>query len=67
MVCPIPGMPKPYRYMQVGIVAWGIGCGENGVPGVYASVPQASAWIQEKIATRLSIAPEFFMQQLPTF
>lgn len=52
--------------MQVGIVAWGIGCGENGVPGVYASIPRAASWIQEKIATRLSLTPDYFLKQLPT-
>ncbi|XP_063607380.1 phenoloxidase-activating factor 2-like [Penaeus indicus] len=33
-------------YVQAGIVAWGIGCGEQGVPGVYADVGYASDWIQ---------------------
>merc|ERR1711994_512807 len=32
-------------YEQVGIVAWGIGCGEQGIPGVYASVSEAVCWI----------------------
>jgi len=32
-------------YVQAGIVAWGIGCGETGTPGVYASVSQAVCWI----------------------
>lgn len=32
-------------YVQAGIVAWGIGCGTPGVPGVYADVPFASTWI----------------------
>ncbi|XP_046450409.1 phenoloxidase-activating factor 2-like [Daphnia pulex] len=64
LVCPIPGGPKPSRYMQVGIVAWGIGCGENGVPGVYASIPHASSWIEDKIAKRFSLAPDYFLKQL---
>jgi secreted trypsin-like serine protease len=50
--------------MQVGIVAWGIGCGENGVPGVYASIPHASSWIEDKIAKRFSLAPDYFLKQL---
>merc|ERR1711951_283414 len=33
----------PDTYEQVGIVAWGIGCGEY--PGVYASVSEAVCWI----------------------
>jgi secreted trypsin-like serine protease len=31
-------------YVQVGIVAWGIGCGEQ-IPGVYANVSQALCFI----------------------
>jgi len=66
LVCPIPGIGrKPYRYMQVGIVAWGIGCGENSVPGVYASIPRAANWIQQKIGDRLKLAPDFFIKQIP--
>ena len=60
----MPGGPKPSRYMQVGIVAWGIGCGENGVPGVYASIPHASSWIEDKIAKRFNLAPDYFLKQL---
>ncbi|XP_063841595.1 phenoloxidase-activating factor 2-like [Scylla paramamosain] len=32
-------------YVQAGIVAWGIGCGTGGVPGVYADVSYAFEWI----------------------
>merc|ERR1711874_341010 len=32
-------------YVQAGIVAWGVGCGETGTPGVYADVSQAVCWI----------------------
>ncbi|XP_031638891.1 phenoloxidase-activating factor 2-like, partial [Contarinia nasturtii] len=35
LVCPIPN--APHRYVQTGIVAWGIGCG-NSTPGVYSNV-----------------------------
>jgi len=40
-----PAKYDPNTYVQAGIVAWGIGCGENGVPGVYADVSSASCWI----------------------
>jgi len=35
----------PNTYVQAGIVAWGIGCGEDNTPGVYASVSKAACWI----------------------
>jgi len=31
-------------------VAWGIGCGEDGTPGVYADVSQASCWIDQAVS-----------------
>jgi len=35
----------PNTYVQSGIVAWGIGCGEDNTPGVYASVSKGVCWI----------------------
>jgi kallikrein len=48
LVCPIKSNPS--RFAQAGIVAWGIGCGENQVPGVYANVASARPWIDQKMA-----------------
>ncbi|XP_076249050.1 phenoloxidase-activating factor 2 isoform X2 [Calliopsis andreniformis] len=48
LVCPSP--KDPNRYVQAGIVAWGIGCGENGTPGVYANVAYVRDWIDEQMA-----------------
>ena len=45
-----PSKEDPNKYVQVGIVAWGIGCGEEGVPGVYASVPRLVKWVNMKMA-----------------
>merc|ERR1712033_151787 len=42
----------PYTYVQAGVVAWGIGCGEDNVPGVYASVPEAVCWIDYAMSCR---------------
>lgn len=47
LVCPVPNTPG--RYYQAGIVAWGIGCGENQVPGVYANIPQLRDWIDTQM------------------
>ncbi|XP_046750351.1 uncharacterized protein LOC124413673 [Diprion similis] len=38
------------RYVQAGIVAWGIGCGADRTPGVYANVGKARQWIDSKMA-----------------
>ncbi|XP_021198865.2 phenoloxidase-activating factor 2 [Helicoverpa armigera] len=38
------------RYVQSGIVAWGIGCGEDGTPGVYVDVSVVRDWIDDKVA-----------------
>ena len=34
------------------MVSWGIGCGKDGLPGVYASVSQAVPWINSIIADK---------------
>merc|ERR1712211_52963 len=48
LVC--PSKYDPNTYVQAGIVAWGIGCGENGTPGVYADVAKATCWIDQAIS-----------------
>jgi len=48
LVC--PSKFDPNTYVQTGIVAWGIGCGENGTPGVYADVSKASCWIDSVVS-----------------
>jgi len=48
LVC--PKKDDPQHYVQVGIVAWGIGCGEENVPGVYTDVAEQACWIDWVLA-----------------
>ena len=36
----------------MGLTAWGIGCGGDGVPGVYADVGHAYKWVELKTSTK---------------
>ncbi|XP_071442340.1 phenoloxidase-activating factor 2-like [Hetaerina americana] len=47
LVCQVPNNPSTYA--QTGIVAWGIKCGQNKVPGVYANVAFFRNWIDDHI------------------
>jgi len=49
LVCPIPGTSS--QYIQTGIVAWGIGCGDSH-PGVYVNVPTFRSWIDNVFEKR---------------
>ncbi|XP_055528994.1 phenoloxidase-activating factor 2-like [Wyeomyia smithii] len=47
LACAIP--EDSGRYYQVGIVAWGIGCGQKGIPGAYTDVVKFVPWIRNKM------------------
>lgn len=47
LVCPT-GRREDNRYVQSGIVAWGIGCKEDH-PAVYANVALAREWIDGQV------------------
>ncbi|KAK7790354.1 hypothetical protein R5R35_003853 [Gryllus longicercus] len=47
LVCPLAHDAS--RYQQVGVVAWGIGCGEEA-PAVYANVAHEREWIDRTMA-----------------
>lgn len=42
MVCERGG-----SWQVVGVVSWGIGCGQYGVPGVYVNVAHYLDWIRQ--------------------
>uniref|UniRef100_A0A2M3Z534 Phenoloxidase-activating factor 2 n=1 Tax=Anopheles braziliensis TaxID=58242 RepID=A0A2M3Z534_9DIPT len=50
LVCPIPNTQD--QYYQTGIVVWGVGCGENGIPGFYANVAKFRNWIDQHMIQR---------------
>jgi len=46
-------------YIQVGITSWGKGCGARGLPGVYASVPEALCFIHWDLSCNAVEEPWF--------
>ncbi|XP_034237241.1 serine proteinase stubble-like [Thrips palmi] len=44
-----PLMVNDGRWVQVGIVSWGIGCGKGQYPGVYSRVTSFMPWIQKNL------------------
>lgn len=49
LACPVSTPDAPDRYIQTGIVAWGISCGDKDVPGVYTDVTKYRNWIDKKM------------------
>ena len=58
MACRDP--TNPDRYVHGGVVAWGIGCGENGIPGVYADPQYLAYWIDDKVKEYFQLAESYF-------
>ncbi|XP_070570995.1 complement factor B-like isoform X1 [Ptychodera flava] len=38
-----------YRWVQIGIVSWGVGCAQEGNYGFYTRLPNLMPWVKEKI------------------
>nr|XP_011301093.1 PREDICTED: mucin-2-like [Fopius arisanus] len=45
LVCPT----STGQFIQVGIISWGIGCGQSNVPAVYVDVIQHRQWIEQQL------------------
>lgn len=61
LFCPL--LDHPNQYFQLGIVAWGLGCHTEHVPGVYANVFQLQTWLRKNLKD-LDVNPNYFT---PTF
>lgn len=46
LVCDVGGV-----WQLAGIISWGVGCGEQDIPGVYAKVGHYNQWVQEMMLT----------------
>ncbi|XP_038221007.1 phenoloxidase-activating factor 2-like [Zerene cesonia] len=47
LVCPVQNQEN--RYLETGMVSWGIGCGKDGTPGVYVNVAVFRDWIDRNM------------------
>lgn len=57
LACLLPGSET--NYYQAGIVAWGIGCGDENIPGVYVDVESTRQWIVRKL-NALNVDPSYY-------
>ncbi|XP_035893027.1 phenoloxidase-activating factor 2-like [Anopheles stephensi] len=57
LVCLLPGSQT--NYYQAGAVAWGIGCGDENIPGAYADIEVARSWIVSKL-NALKVDPTYY-------
>jgi secreted trypsin-like serine protease len=37
------------RWVQIGVVSWGAGCGRKGLPGIYTRVSAFAGWIRQNV------------------
>ncbi|KAH8321457.1 hypothetical protein KR074_005476, partial [Drosophila pseudoananassae] len=53
LFCEIDGTQN--RYVQVGIVNWGMECGKKGIPGVYTNLEKFNDWINKQLEANPAI------------
>lgn len=46
-MCPDP--TNPNRYLLAGLVSWGLGCGEQDIPGAYTDVAKFRSWTDQQM------------------
>jgi len=61
LVC--PSLSRPGQFVQSGLVSWGLGCGQAGVPGVYADVDKAACWVDWEVSCALGISYSLYGRQ----
>ncbi|CAH0730208.1 unnamed protein product, partial [Brenthis ino] len=60
LVCPIPDKLR-LRYSVVGMVTYGLGCGKENEPGVYAKVPEFYDWVAKQMDMTLKLNASTFV------
>ena len=65
-MCPQnPANTTHTTYTQVGIVAFGVGCGQQDVPGVYTSVAEQVCWVDWVLGCDEQYGPSHQLRNSP--
>ena len=52
---PLVAQRQDGRWMQIGVVSWGFGCGGKGLPGVYSRVSSFASWMTSVAGRDLTV------------